>query len=60
MMELVERFHISEDVFSFVSIGKLLISNIKVVLDQVSQVTHVICLTLQQVLHQLPVENKHP
>lgn len=60
MMELVERFHISEDVFSFVSIWKLLISNIKVVLNQVSQVTHIVGLTLQQVLHQLPVENKHP
>ena len=59
MMELVERFHISEDVFSFVSIRKLLISNIKVVLNQVSQVTHIVGLTLQQVLHQLPVEDKH-
>lgn len=54
MMELVKWFHISEYVSSFFFVGKLIVSYIKVVFYQVSQVTHIVCLTVQQILNKFP------
>lgn len=54
MMELVKWFHISEYVSSFFFVGKLIVSYIEVVFYQVSQVTHIVCLTVQQILNKFP------
>lgn len=53
-MELVKWFHISEYVSSFFFVGKLIVSYIEVVFYQVSQVTHIVCLTVQQILNKFP------